>query len=65
MNAPFPIPTGLRPSAQGCLPSEVLLTKEGEATLGRAPHYYPQPQRGCIAASPTGCCNPVGGMALT
>ena len=28
------IPKGLRPPAQGCLPSEVLLTKEGEATLG-------------------------------
>ncbi len=28
-------PTGLHPSAQGCLPSEVLLTKEGEATLGK------------------------------
>jgi len=30
----LPIPKGLRPPAQGCLPSEVLLTKEGEATLG-------------------------------
>src|SRR5882762_7938850 len=29
----LPIPKGLRPSAQGCLPSEVLLTKEGQATL--------------------------------
>jgi hypothetical protein len=32
-----PIPKGLRPPAQGCLPSEVLLTKEGEATLGTHP----------------------------
>src|SRR5882724_2095236 len=31
----IPIPKGLRHKAQGCLPSEVLLTKEGEATLGR------------------------------
>src|SRR5882724_4581733 len=30
----FTIPKGLRNKAQGCLPSEVLLTKEGEATLG-------------------------------
>ena len=60
MHALFPIPTGLHPSAQGCLPSEVLLTKEGQATLGHAPHYYPQPQRGCITVSPTDRCNPVG-----
>src|ERR1035441_9250281 len=50
MNVPFPIPTGLHPSAQQpcCLPSEVLLTKEGQATLGHAPQRFPQPQRGCI-----------------
>jgi hypothetical protein len=48
MNVPFPIPTGLHPSAQGCLPAEVLLTKEGQATLGHAPQRFPQPQRGCI-----------------
>ena len=30
-----PMPTGLRITAQGCLPSGVLLTKEGEATLGK------------------------------
>src|SRR6266404_5921068 len=29
------IPKGLRNKAQGCQPSEVLLTKEGEATLGK------------------------------
>src|SRR5258708_20305312 len=29
------IPTGFRNKAQGCLPSGVLLTKEGEATLGK------------------------------
>ena len=34
-----PIPTGLPPSAQGC---------EARATLGHAPQYFPQPQRGCI-----------------
>jgi hypothetical protein len=60
MNATFPIPTGLHPSAQGCLPSEVLLTKEGQATLGHAPQRFPQPQRGCITVSPTHRCNPVG-----
>ena len=57
MNAPFPIPKGLHPSAQGCLPSEVLLTKEGLATLGNGPQSFPQPQRGC---SVPGGCNPVG-----
>ena len=55
-----PIPTGLHPSAQGCPPSEVLLTKEGcppsevlltkegEATLGYASQLSPQPHRGCV-----------------
>ena len=38
MNALFPIPTGLRPKAQGC---------EARATLGDVIHYFPQPQRGC------------------
>ena len=60
MNTPFPIPTGWHRSAQGCLPSEVLLTKEGEATLGHAPHRFPQPQRGCITDAPADRCNPVG-----
>ncbi len=40
MNAPFPIPTGLRHSAQGC--------RVREATLGNVVHHFPQPQRGCI-----------------
>ncbi len=40
MNTPSPIPTGLRPSAQGC--------RVGEATLGNVFHYFPQPQRGCV-----------------
>jgi hypothetical protein len=60
MHTPFLIPTGLYPSAQGCLPSEMLLTKEGQATLGHAPQRFPQPQRGCITVSPTDRCNPVG-----
>jgi hypothetical protein len=60
MNAPFPIPTGLHPSAESCLPPEVLSTKEGEATLGHAPQRYLQPQRGCITVAPTDRCNPVG-----
>jgi len=46
-----PIPTGLGPPAQGCAP---------RATLGHAPHYFPQPQRGCITVPPSACCNPVG-----
>ena len=33
-----PIPTGLRPKAQGC---------EARATLGDVPKHFPQPQRGC------------------
>jgi hypothetical protein len=51
MNAPFPIPTGLYHSAQGC---------EARATLGHTPHYFSQPQRGCITVPSTACCNPVG-----
>ena len=51
MNAPFPIPTGLYHSAQGC---------EGRATLGHAPQLFSQPQRGCITASSAARCNPVG-----
>ena len=38
MSASFPIPKGLYPPAQGC---------EARATLGKASHHYPQPQRGC------------------
>jgi len=48
---PSSIPTGLHPSAQGCAP---------RATLGHAPQYIPQPQRGCITVAPTIRCNPVG-----
>jgi len=51
MTAPFPIPSGLHPSAQGC---------EARGTLGNRPRLFPQPQRGCITVSPPGCCNPVG-----
>src|SRR5258706_13575209 len=47
--SPFrPIPKGLCPPAQGCLLSEVLLTKEGEATLGQ-PIERTQPHRGCAS----------------
>ena len=35
MNTPFPIPTGLHPSAQGC--------RLREATLGDVIHHFPQP----------------------
>ena len=38
MSRPFPIPTGLRPKAQGC---------EERATLGDVSEHFPQPQRGC------------------
>ena len=38
MSTPFPIPTGLRPKAQGC---------EERATLGDVSEHFPQPQRGC------------------
>ena len=38
-STPFPIPTGLHQSAQGC--------RVREATLGNVIHYFPQPQRGC------------------
>ena len=51
MYAPFPIPTGLHPSAQSC---------EERATLGHAPQRFPQPQRGCILPVRAGGCNPVG-----
>jgi hypothetical protein len=50
MSTPFPIPTGLHPSAQGC--------RVREATLGNAFHYFPQPQRGCINHACAGGCNP-------
>ena len=46
-----PIPTGLHPSAQGCAP---------RATLGHGPQRFLQPHWGCITASPTDRCNPVG-----
>jgi hypothetical protein len=39
MSAPFPIPTGLSHSAQGC---------EERATLVDIVNYFPQPRRGCI-----------------
>jgi len=51
MNASSPIPTGLHPSAQGC---------EARATLGKASHDLPQPQRGCSLFLGSGGCNPVG-----
>lgn len=40
MSTFFPIPTGLRHSAQGC--------RVREATLGNVFHHFPQPQRGCV-----------------
>ena len=52
MNAPFPIPTGLRPKAQGC--------RVREATLGNVVHYFFQPQRGCINRACADGFNPVG-----
>ena len=45
-----PIPTGLRPSAQGC--------RVREATLGNVIHYFPPPQRGCINGGRASGCNP-------
>src|SRR5205823_6104960 len=51
MNAPFTIPTGLRPPAQTCAPC---------ATLGHTSHYFSQPQRGCVSIPPFVRCNPVG-----
>jgi hypothetical protein len=50
MSTPFPIPTGLRHSAQGC--------RVREATLGNVFHYFPQPQRGCINGERAGGFNP-------
>ena len=44
------IPTGLRPSAQGC--------RVGEATLGHAFDCFPQPQRGCVNHSRASGFNP-------
>src|SRR5882724_10902844 len=43
MGSSFSIPKGLCIKAQGCLPSEVLLTKEGEATLGKRHLHIPNP----------------------
>jgi hypothetical protein len=54
MNVPFPIPTGLHPSAESCLPSEVLWTKEDQPTLwGTRPEPFRKPQRGGMPAVPT------------
>ena len=50
MSAPFPIPTGLHPSAQGC--------RVREATLGNVVYYFSQPQRGCVNRACTGGFNP-------
>ena len=50
MIASSPIPTGLHPSAQGC--------RVREATLGNMIHYFPQPQRGCIASRRADGFNP-------
>ena len=50
MSTPFPIPTGLQPSAQGC--------RVREATLGNVIHYFPQPQRGCVNGASTNGFNP-------
>ena len=50
MSAYSPIPTGLHPSAQGC--------RVREATLGNMIHYFPQPQRGCIASRRADGFNP-------
>ena len=46
-----PIPTGLRPKAQGC---------EERATLGDVFDNSPQPQRGCVIPSRAHRHNPVG-----
>jgi hypothetical protein len=51
MKAPFPIPTGLQPSARGCAP---------RATLGHAEQHSLQPQRGCVRPWRIHCHNPVG-----
>ena len=51
MSTPFPIPTGLRPKAQGC---------EGRATLGDTSPHFPQPQRGCGILRHSNGRNPVG-----
>ena len=50
MSAPFPIPTELHHSAQGC--------RVREATLGNVVSYFPQPQRGCINRECADGCNP-------
>jgi hypothetical protein len=49
MSTPFPIPTGLQPSAQGW--------PVGGTTLGNVIHYFFQPQRGCINGARTGGSN--------
>ena len=50
MSALFPIPTGLRHSAQGC--------RVREATLGHTSHNFSQPHRGCINRVRADGCNP-------
>ena len=50
MGSSFSIPKGLCIKAQGCLPSEVLLTKEGKATLGKWNSEIPNPN-GVVAPS--------------
>ena len=49
--SPFPQTAQVHPSAQGC---------EARATLGHAPTYFPQPQRGCITIPLATRYNPVG-----
>src|SRR2546426_809711 len=51
MNALLTIPTGLRPSAQGCA---------ARATLGRGRQKFLQPQRGCAHPVRARGHNPVG-----
>jgi hypothetical protein len=56
MSALFPIPTGLRPSAQGCRGPRP--DWPSEATLGNVVHCFPQPQRGCINHAHANGLNP-------
>ena len=56
MSAPFPIPTGLRPKAQGC---------EARATLGERGLDIPQPQRGCVNSPRADGHNPVGVVSFS
>ena len=52
----FPIPTGLRHSAQGCRGPRP--DWPSEATLGNVIHYFPRPQRGCANRACADGCNP-------